>query len=79
MSNENASYPIGTKTWVNGTEITITTEPYTFCGGELQDGVAKDGKVFTMATPASKAADLERNKAEWKSQQDGFRRLREAN
>jgi len=66
---------IGTQTFTRGTEITITTNPYLLYGGMFQDGVDSNGRVFTVATPAQIEKNISESRKEWKTQQQGFRRI----
>lgn len=70
---------VGTKIWHGGDEVEITTEPYELHGGEFQDAKRlSDGKKVVVKTESARAKDVERTQKEWKEQQAGFRRLREA-
>ena len=71
------TYAIGDKVWFRGDEVTITTEPYCMFGAMWQDGITTEcGKLVSVKTPGQRAADAARKQAEWREQQDAFKRLR---
>lgn len=72
----NASHPIGSKVFHNGTEITITTEPYEKYGGQFQDGTDSTGKARCVVAPAQAAANVARDHRDRAEMQAGFSRLR---
>jgi len=72
------AYTIDEKTYTQGNEITITTEPYELYGGWWQDGVDEAGKKYTVMAPEQRAKDIQRSRREWKEQQAGFKRLKES-
>ena len=67
---------VGDKIWTRGIEITITTEPYSLYGGMWQDGIDENGQTHTIPTQEQVKDNTKRDKAEWKSQQAAFSRLR---
>lgn len=69
-------YEIGAKVWSNGNELTVTSAPYTMHGASFQDAVDANGKTFSILTKDQAAKNVAAKKAEWKDQQDQFRRLR---
>jgi len=70
-------YEVGSTAWFRGDEVTITSEPYEMDGAEWQNAVYPDGRKIILSTPKQRERNAKRYRAEWQSQQDGFRRLRE--
>lgn len=68
-------YKIGEKTWSNGNEVTITSEPFILHGGEFQNAVKESGKPCIVPTPEYKAAQIRANQDAWKDRQAEFRKL----
>jgi len=69
------AYAIGSKVWSKGDEYTITSEPFTVHGIEMQSALREDGKKADLPTPEYIAARIARNNAEYNSQQVQFSRL----
>lgn len=70
-------HPIGSTVYFRGEPVTITSEPYTYCGGEFQDGTAEDGRTLSIATPREVNRNAQAHRDEFKRQQAAFRRIRE--
>lgn len=73
------AYEIGEVIWFKGDEVEIITEPFELYGALWQDAIVLEtGKRVTVRAPDQVAARAEKAKAEWREQQAGFRRIREA-
>lgn len=70
-----ADYPLGHKLWHRGDEVTVTSNPYPLFGGMFQDATTEEGRVVQVVPPAEQSRLSERNRREWREQQEGFRRL----
>lgn len=72
-------HAIGSTVYNRGFAVTITSEPYQVHGGEFQDGTEDEtGRKVSVPTPRHVEAKAAREQAEWKEQQEQFRRVAKA-
>jgi len=71
------AYYVGEKVWHQGDEVTIITKPYKMYGGFFQDAKVETGKVISIATPDQVINNIQKDLANRKATQEGFRKLRE--
>lgn len=66
---------VGSKVWVKGDEVTITSEPFFLHGGEFQKAVTESGKEIVVATKAQATKNAKAAQDAWNAQQAEFRKL----
>jgi hypothetical protein len=69
------AHSIGSKVWFKGDEVTVTTNAYSLYGGVFQDAIDAAGNIVTLATPEHIEDSVNKQREDWKNQQEQFRRL----
>ena len=74
-TGEKQGYPVGSKTWFKGDEVTITTKPYQEHGEWWQNATTEAGKKVSIATPEHSERSVKAKQKANKDRQDQFGRL----
>ena len=68
-------YKIGDKTYFKGDEVTITSDPYEYRGGEWHDAITESGKKVVVASRAHVSRNVLESRERWRRMQADFRKL----